>query len=116
MTEPSTPNTTILIAGLWVDVGLEKSTHVLINRSIKSDELEGLIPKTPCSFQVKTMGSIIKDINQAIITPTPPAIPISEITVTDANFKLNKKVWSHYNWDITHCILRGENTPIKTNS
>ena len=33
-----------------------------------------------------------------------------------ANFKLNKKIWSHYNWDISHCILRGENTPIKYNS
>jgi len=33
-----------------------------------------------------------------------------------ANFKLNKKIWSYYNWDINHCILRGENTPIKRNS
>ena len=33
-----------------------------------------------------------------------------------ANFKLNKNIWSHYNWDISHCILRGENTPIKSNS
>ena len=29
-----------------------------------------------------------------------------------SNFKLNEKIWSHYNWDISHCILRGENTPI----
>ena len=32
-----------------------------------------------------------------------------------AKFKLNKSIWSHYNWDISHCILRGENTPIKSN-
>ena len=32
-----------------------------------------------------------------------------------ANFKLNEKIWSNYNWDISHCILRGENTPIETN-
>ena len=32
-----------------------------------------------------------------------------------ANFKLNEKIWSNYNWDITHCILRGENTPIESN-
>ena len=32
-----------------------------------------------------------------------------------ANFKLNEKVWSNYNWEITHCILRGENTPIESN-
>ena len=32
-----------------------------------------------------------------------------------SNFKLNEKIWSHYNWDINHCILRGENTPIKSN-
>ena len=32
-----------------------------------------------------------------------------------ANFKLNEKIWSNYNWDITHCILRGENAPIESN-
>ena len=31
-----------------------------------------------------------------------------------SNFKLNENIWSHYNWDINHCILRGDNTPIKT--
>tara|TARA_B100000700_G_scaffold101815_1_gene114763 strand:- start:84 stop:830 length:747 start_codon:yes stop_codon:yes gene_type:complete len=31
-----------------------------------------------------------------------------------SNFKLNEKIWSNYNWDISHCILRGENTPIKS--
>ena len=33
-----------------------------------------------------------------------------------SNFKLNEKIWAYYNWDISHCILRGENTPIQTNS
>ena len=33
-----------------------------------------------------------------------------------SNFKLNEKIWSHYNCDITHCILRGDNTPIKCDS
>ena len=33
-----------------------------------------------------------------------------------ANFKLNETIWSNYNWDISHCILRGENTPIQSNS
>ena len=32
-----------------------------------------------------------------------------------ANFKLNEKIWSYYNWDISHCILRGDNTPIQSN-
>ena len=32
-----------------------------------------------------------------------------------SNFRLNKKIWSNYNWDISHCILRGENTPIESN-
>jgi len=31
-----------------------------------------------------------------------------------AKFKLNEKIWTNYNWDISHCILRGENTPIET--
>ena len=34
---------------------------------------------------------------------------------TGANFKLNEKIWTNYNWDISHCILRGENTPIESN-
>ena len=33
-----------------------------------------------------------------------------------SNFKLNEKIWSHYNWNINHCILRGDNTPIKCDS
>ena len=32
-----------------------------------------------------------------------------------ANFKLNETIWANYNWDINHCILRGENSPIKSN-
>ena len=32
-----------------------------------------------------------------------------------ANFKLSKTIWSYYNWDINHCILRGDNTPIQAN-
>ena len=34
-------------------------------------------------------------------------------TFNGANFKLNEKIWDEYNWDINHCILRGENTPIQ---
>ncbi len=34
---------------------------------------------------------------------------------SSSNFKLNEKIWSHYNWDISHCILRGDNTPIESN-
>ena len=37
------------------------------------------------------------------------------IDFNGANFKLNEKIWSYYNWDISHCILRGENTPIQSN-
>ena len=36
-------------------------------------------------------------------------------TFKGSNFKLNEKIWSNYNWNIKHCILRGENTPIKSN-
>ena len=31
-----------------------------------------------------------------------------------ANFKLNKTIWSHYNWEINHCILISENKPIES--
>ncbi len=30
-----------------------------------------------------------------------------------SNFKLSEEIWKNYNWEINHCILRGENTPIK---
>ena len=33
-----------------------------------------------------------------------------------SNFKLNEKIWSNYNWDISHCILRGDNRPIHSYS
>ena len=29
-----------------------------------------------------------------------------------AAYKLPAKVWSHYDWSVSHCVLRGENTPI----
>ena len=42
----------------------------------------------------------------------------TKVTLKDfngSNFKLNEKIWSHYNWDISHCILRGDNKPIDSN-
>ena len=33
-----------------------------------------------------------------------------------SNFKLNEKIWSNYDWNISHCILRGDNKPIQLNS
>ena len=35
-------------------------------------------------------------------------------TFAGSNFKLNKDIWSNYNWDINHCILRGKNSPIQS--
>ena len=29
-----------------------------------------------------------------------------------ANFQLPASVWSHYDWSISHCVLRGDNDPI----
>jgi peptide-methionine (S)-S-oxide reductase len=29
-----------------------------------------------------------------------------------ANYKLPSSVWSHYDWSISHCVLRGDNSPI----
>ncbi|MFM8936220.1 MAG: peptide-methionine (S)-S-oxide reductase MsrA [Vulcanococcus sp.] len=29
-----------------------------------------------------------------------------------ASYKLPPQVWSHYDWSIPHCVLRGDNTPI----
>ena len=33
-----------------------------------------------------------------------------------ANFKLNEEIWSNYDWNISHCILRGNNEPIQSDS
>ena len=30
-----------------------------------------------------------------------------------ASYQLAPEVWSHYDWRISHCILRGDNAPIK---
>tara|TARA_B100001996_G_scaffold72444_1_gene53204 strand:- start:268 stop:1017 length:750 start_codon:yes stop_codon:yes gene_type:complete len=38
------------------------------------------------------------------------------IDFTGSNFKLNEKIWSNYDWNISHCILRGDNKPIQLNS
>lgn len=29
-----------------------------------------------------------------------------------SNYKLPASLWSHYDWSIDHCVLRGDNTPI----
>ena len=29
-----------------------------------------------------------------------------------SNYKLPAAVWSHYDWSIDHCVLRGDNTPL----
>jgi len=44
----------------------------------------------------------------------PTKVPLKDFK--GSNFKLNEKIWSYYNWDISHCILRGENTPIHSDS
>tara|TARA_Y100001968_G_C19412058_1_gene746854 strand:+ start:1091 stop:1807 length:717 start_codon:yes stop_codon:yes gene_type:complete len=31
---------------------------------------------------------------------------------TGAEFKLDKEIWSNYDWNINHCILRSDNKPI----
>ncbi len=31
----------------------------------------------------------------------------------EAKYKLKKEVWSHFNWEINHCILRTNNDPIQ---
>ena len=41
----------------------------------------------------------------------PTKVPLTDFK--GANFKLNKDVWSHFNWEINHCVLRSDNDPIK---
>ncbi len=33
-----------------------------------------------------------------------------------ANYKLNKNIWSHFDWNISHCVLRSDNKPITVTS
>ena len=30
-----------------------------------------------------------------------------------ADFKLAAKIWGHYDWSVSHCVLRGDNAPIE---
>ncbi|BEV36386.1 peptide-methionine (S)-S-oxide reductase MsrA [Synechococcus sp. M16CYN] len=32
-----------------------------------------------------------------------------------ADYKMPKKVWRHYDWNVKHCVLRGDNSPIRLN-
>ena len=32
-----------------------------------------------------------------------------------AEYRLPAKVWTHYDWSISHCVLRGDNSPINLN-
>jgi peptide-methionine (S)-S-oxide reductase len=41
----------------------------------------------------------------------PTGVPLGEFP--GASYKLPAAVWDHYDWRISHCILRGDNAPIK---
>ena len=41
----------------------------------------------------------------------PTKVPLTDFK--GASFKLNKDIWSHFNWEINHCVLRSDNDPIK---
>jgi peptide-methionine (S)-S-oxide reductase len=32
-----------------------------------------------------------------------------------AEYRLPATVWTHYDWSISHCVLRGDNSPINLN-
>ena len=34
-------------------------------------------------------------------------------TFEGAQYRLPDQVWSHYDWSISHCVLRGDNAPIQ---
>ena len=41
----------------------------------------------------------------------PTKVPLKSFT--GATFKLNKEVWSNFNWETNHCVLRSDNNPIE---
>ena len=41
----------------------------------------------------------------------PTNIPLDDFH--NSNFKLNKTIWSNYDWGISHCVLRSSNKPIE---
>jgi peptide-methionine (S)-S-oxide reductase len=41
----------------------------------------------------------------------PTGVPLGAFP--GAAYKLPARVWSHYDWSIDHCVLRGENAPIQ---
>ena len=40
----------------------------------------------------------------------PSGVPLGEFNGSD--YKLPASVWSNYDWNISHCVLRGDNAPI----
>ncbi|MEB3159426.1 MAG: peptide-methionine (S)-S-oxide reductase MsrA [Synechococcus sp.] len=40
----------------------------------------------------------------------PSGVPLDHFP--GASYKLPSRVWSHYDWSIDHCVLRGDNSPI----
>ena len=43
----------------------------------------------------------------------PTGVPLGEFPGCD--YRLPAQVWSHYDWSIPHCVLRGDNGPIRLN-
>jgi len=43
----------------------------------------------------------------------PTRVPLQAFP--DSAFKLPAQVWSHYDWSVDHCVLRGDNAPITLN-
>jgi peptide-methionine (S)-S-oxide reductase len=43
----------------------------------------------------------------------PTGIPLGDFPGSD--YRLPAEVWSHYDWSIPHCVLRGDNGPIRLN-
>ena len=32
-----------------------------------------------------------------------------------SNYKLEDRIWEHFNWEVEKCVLRSDNNPIKNN-
>jgi peptide-methionine (S)-S-oxide reductase len=40
----------------------------------------------------------------------PTGVPLGDFD--GADYRLPASVWQHYDWSVSHCVLRGDNAPI----
>jgi len=113
------------------DVGSQYRSAIYINNSQQEELVYASLKSYQKSLNTNGFGAITTEIksgqtfhfaesyHQQYLAkpgsrPYCSAMP-TKITLEDfpgVNYQLNKEVWTHFNWEIKHCVLRSNNEPI----